>query len=156
MTVRFRRVGNDEVEELVRLSLLAWAPVFASFERVLGPVIFGRVYPDWRSGQRKVVEELCTDGENRVTWVAEVDGTIAGFVVIELNVEPSVGEIQLLAVHPGHQNHGIGTALNTFALGEMKDAGMKLAVVGTGGDLGHAPARRSLQKAGFTALPLVR
>jgi len=38
----------------------------------------------------------------------------------------------------------------------MKESGMKLAVVGTGGDPGHAPARRSYEKAGYTGLPLVR
>jgi len=31
-----------------------------------------------------------------------------------------------------------------------------LAVVGTGGDPGHAPARRVYEKAGFVGLPLVR
>jgi hypothetical protein len=46
--------------------------------------------------------------------------------------------------------------VNTFALQRLKDGGMKLAVVGTGGDEGHAPARRSYEKAGYTALPLVR
>ena len=33
---------------------------------------------------------------------------------------------------------------------------MTLAVVGTGGDPGHAPARRSYEKAGYTGLPLMR
>jgi hypothetical protein len=33
---------------------------------------------------------------------------------------------------------------------------MDLAVAATGGDPGHAPARRSYEKAGYTALPLVR
>jgi hypothetical protein len=33
---------------------------------------------------------------------------------------------------------------------------MRLAVVGTGGDSGHAPARRTYEKAGYTGLPLVR
>ena len=33
---------------------------------------------------------------------------------------------------------------------------MKLATVDTGGDGIHAPARRSYEKAGYTALPLVR
>jgi len=46
--------------------------------------------------------------------------------------------------------------LNTFVLRKLEDGGMKLAVVGTGGDEGHAPARRSYEKAGYTALPLVR
>jgi hypothetical protein len=33
---------------------------------------------------------------------------------------------------------------------------MKLAVVATGGDESHAPARKSYEKAGYTPLPLVR
>ncbi len=66
------------------------------------------------------------------------------------------GEVHLLAVHPENQNHGIGTELNLFALQKMSEGGMKLAEVGTGGDEGHAPARRSYEKAGYTALPLVR
>ena len=79
-----------------------------------------------------------------------------GYVVYELNEKSKTGEVQLIAVHPEHQNQGIGTDLNRFALQKLKDGGMKLAVVGTGGDRGHAPARRSYEKAGYTALPLVR
>lgn len=156
MEFRIRRTEANEIGELVRLSLLAWAPVFASFDRILGPEIYQRLYPDWRSGQQAVVEEICTESERNAVWVADLDGTIAGFVAVEMNAGTGVGEIQLLAVHPDYQNRGIGTALNTFALGEMKEAGMRLAVVGTGGDPSHAPARRSYEKAGFTALPLVR
>jgi len=57
-----------------------------------------------------------------------------------LRAEPrdQSGEVQLLAVHPDYQNHGIGTQLNLFALQKLKEGGMKLAVVGTGGDEGHA------------------
>jgi predicted N-acetyltransferase YhbS len=62
----------------------------------------------------------------------------------------------LLAVHPEYQNQGIGTELNHFALKKMKESGMKLAVVATGGDPGHTPARRTYEKAGYTALPGVR
>lgn len=62
----------------------------------------------------------------------------------------------MLAVHPDYQNQGIGTELNIVALQMMKAAGMKMAQVGTGGDEGHAPARRSYEKAGYTSLPLFR
>lgn len=43
-----------------------------------------------------------------------------------------------------------------MALQKLKEGGMKLAMVGTGGDEGHAFARRSYEKAGDTGLPLVR
>ena len=91
-----------------------------------------------------------------MVWVAEADGMVVGFIAYQLNIEDETGEIELLAVHPEYQNQGIGTELNNFVLAKMKASGMKIAVVGTGGDPGHAPARRSYEKAGFTPLPLVR
>jgi ribosomal protein S18 acetylase RimI-like enzyme len=113
------------------------------------------VYPDWRSSQREAVETVCKDGDKTVVWVGEVDRTIVGFVAYEL-YKDRTGEVQFLAVHPEHQNLGIGTELNNWALAKMKESGIKMAIVGTGGDPSHAPARRSYEKAGYTALPLVR
>jgi len=151
-----RPVCDHDVGALVQLSLLAWVPVFRSFEQILGPEIYAIIYPDWRKGQREGVEGVCRDGEKTVVWVAEVDGIVVGFVAYELHVEEQTGEVQLLAVHPDYQNLGIGTELNNLALEKMKESEMRMAVVGTGGDPSHAPARRSYEKAGYTALPLVR
>jgi ribosomal protein S18 acetylase RimI-like enzyme len=156
MNLSIRPVSNDDVEGMVRLSLLAWAPVFRSFEHVLGSSIYPLIYPDWRRQQKEVVEGVCKDGAKFLTWVAEVDGNVTGFIAYTVNSEDKTGEVELLAVHPDYQNRGIGTALNNFVLEKMRESGMKLAVVGTGGDSGHAPARRSYEKAGYTALPLVR
>ena len=55
-----------------------------------------------------------------------------------------------------HQSRGIGSALTGFALDRLKEAGMKVAVVETGGDPGHAPARHVYEKAGYTLLPIAR
>lgn len=156
MNMQIRRGGNQDVEELVGLSLLAWEPVFVSFQQVLGSAIYQHIYPDWQTAQRQTVETYCSERENTLLWVAELDGRLVGFVVYELNHEDKKGEVQLLAVHPEYQNQGIGTALNNFALAKMKESGMQLAEVGTGGDPGHAPARRSYEKAGYSPLPLVR
>jgi RimJ/RimL family protein N-acetyltransferase len=46
--------------------------------------------------------------------------------------------------------------LTRFAIQRFRDAGVGLAVVGTGGDPGHAAARRVYEKLGFVGLPLVR
>ncbi|MBN1812308.1 MAG: GNAT family N-acetyltransferase [Anaerolineae bacterium] len=156
MDLCIRPVGENDVDALVRLSLLAWAPVFSSFEQILGPEIYAIIYPDWKKSQREGIEGVCRDGEKTAVWVAEVDGIAVGFVAYELHLKDQSGEVQLLAVHPEYQNLGIGTELNDWALEKMKESGMKLAVVGTGGDPSHAPARRSYEKAGYTGLPLVR
>ena len=141
---------------IVDLSLRAWAPVFESLEQVLGSEIFGRMHPDWREDQRRAVEDVCAAKKGRV-WIAEVDGTVVGFVAIELHhPERSMGEISMLAVDSDHQGGGIGTALTAFALDRLKDAGMKVAMVETGGDPGHTAARRTYEKAGYVLLPIAR
>ena len=156
MNLQIRPLGSSEIEDVVRLSLLAWAPVFSSFERVLGPKIYATLYPDWEKSQSEAVTAVCKDAEKYHVWVAELDRKVVGFVAYELNHKDKIGEVYMLAVHPDYQNRGIGTELNHFALGKLKESGMQLAVVGTGGDPGHAPARRSYEKAGYTALPLVQ
>jgi ribosomal protein S18 acetylase RimI-like enzyme len=156
VNLQIRPYSGKDLEAIVELSLLAWEPVFTAWKEILGPELYPiAIYPDWRKSQKEAVEKACAD-EKMNTWVAIVDGNVVGFVMYELDEKSKRGEVQLLAVHPEHQNHGIGTELNTFALQKLKDSGMKLAVVGTGGDEGHAPARRSYEKAGYTALPLVR
>jgi ribosomal protein S18 acetylase RimI-like enzyme len=156
MDLHIRLLREDDIEEVVQLSLLAWVPVFESFEQVLGHTIYKLIWPNWETSQREGVENVCRDREKYTVWVAEVDGAAVGFVAYELNHEGKNGEVMLLAVHPEYQNRGIGTQLNLFSLAKMKESGMKLAEVATGGDPGHAPARRSYEKAGFTGLPLVR
>ena len=103
---------------------------------------------------------MCKAHEKTLVWVAEAQGTIIGFIAYTLNsqenAQDNTGEVELLAVHPEYQNQGIGTELNHFALEKMKASGIKLAIVATGGDPGHAPARRTYEKAGYTPLPGVR
>jgi ribosomal protein S18 acetylase RimI-like enzyme len=123
---------------------------------VLGDDIYTLIWPNWRTQQREAIEKVCEDGDKTIVWVAELDGVVVGFLAYELNLKGKTGEVQLLAVHPQYQDRGIGTELNTFALEKMKESGITLARVDTGGDPSHAPARRSYEKAGYTPLPLVR
>jgi GNAT superfamily N-acetyltransferase len=52
-------------------------------------------------------------------------------------------------MHPQHAGRGIGTWMYAQVLAQMKESGMALATVSTGGDPSHAPARRAYEKAGF-------
>lgn len=155
MDVQLREAHDDDMDALVELSLLAWAPVFDSFRQIMGPVVFPLVYPDWQQIQQQTVRTLCTARADVVVWVAEAAGKVVGFIVCEMKPGTKTGEVMLLAVHPDYQNDGIGTELNKLALVKMKERGMKLAVVGTGGDPGHAPARRAYEKVGYRAFPQV-
>ena len=156
MQPRIRPFEDRDAEAVVDLSLRAWTPVFASLERVLGSETFRRLHPDWREDQRRAVQDVLAAKKARV-WVAEVGGTASGFVSVEVfDPERSMGEISMLAVDPDHQGGGIGTALAEFALDRLKEDGMKVALVETGGDPGHASARRTYEKAGYVLLPIAR
>jgi len=151
------RVYQDgDIEEIVELSLLAWEPVFTSFQQIFRPKIYTILYPDWRKSQKAGVEGVCKDTAKYQTIVAEIDGKVIGFLAYELKKESKTGEVILLAVHPEVQNDGIGTALNENALDRIRAAGMNMAVVETGGDPSHAPARRTYEKVGYTPMPIVR
>jgi ribosomal protein S18 acetylase RimI-like enzyme len=119
-----------------------------------GQKIFPMIYPDWRIRQKAGVE-MVSCNQKISFWVAEADGKVVGFIAYE-RYDDKTGEVQLLAVHPEYQNRGIGTELNIFALQKMKEDGIQMAVVSTGGDNSHAPARKSYENAGYTALPLVK
>ncbi len=155
MDLTIRRVRSEDVEQVVQLSLLAWAPVFPSLERVLGKHLYDLVQPEWQPYQRAAVEAVCRD-EKSIVLVAEVNGVVSGFIAYELHAETKMGEVQFLAVHPQYQNQGIGLALNTYVLDEMRASGMTVAMVETGGDPSHAPARACYEKAGYTLLPIAR
>ena len=156
MRPRIRPYEDRDRGAVVDLSLRAWVPVFASLEQTLGAEIFRRQHPDWRKDQRRAAENVCTSQDSQV-WVAEVSASVVGFVAVELDhPEKSMGEISMLAVDPDHQGGGIGTALTEFALDRLRDGGMTVAMVETGGDPGHAAARRTYEKAGYVLLPIAR
>src|SRR5512136_829900 len=104
MNLHIRPVRDNDVEDLVRLSLLAWAPVFSSFEQVLGRTIYTLIWPNWRTSQRDAIETVCGERAKTLVWVAELDGRVVGFLAYELNSTDNTGEVQLLAVHPDYQN----------------------------------------------------
>ena len=65
-------------------------------------------------------------------------------------------EVYMVAVDPGFQGRGIGTALIEFALDWMKVAGMSIVMAETGSDPGYAAAHHTDEKAGFWLWPVTR
>ncbi len=156
MPPRIRPFTDADLDPVLDLSIRAWAPVFAAVADVLaGSGVFEVMHPDWRADQRRAVRAACTDPDLR-TWVAEVDGTAAGFVVARLHADDAMGEIYMIAVDPDVQRRGVGAALTAFATEWFAEQGMAIALIQTGQDAGHAPARRVYERAGYTALPSVQ
>ena len=147
----FATARADQLPDLDRIRLSAFAPVFASFRSLLGDALYelAQARDDQAQGDL-LVSLLQPDSGWEVYTVSEAGGVV-GFVSLRTNPETLIGEIGLNAVDPKHAQRGIGTAMYEFAVQRLKRAGMRVATVGTGGDASHAPARKAYQKAGFDA-----
>ena len=156
MEPTIRPYDPRDLDAVVALSLRAWAPVFASVEEVLrGSGVYEAQHPDWRVTQREAVVQACAAEQVHV-WAADVEGAVAGFTAVQLHEADRMGEIYMLAVDPLHQRRGVAAGLTSFAVRWIAEQGMTTAMVETGGDPGHAPARATYERAGFTALPSVK
>ena len=153
--IQIREFREDDLDAVVELSLRAWAPVFDAVREVLGEEIFLRLHPDWRLDQAEAVRASCLKA--RDVFVALVGERPVGFVAIALDAfHDRMGVIEIIGVDPAYQRREIGSRLTEHATRHMQRCGMDIAVVETGGDPGHAPARALYEAAGFTLLPIAR
>jgi GNAT superfamily N-acetyltransferase len=134
--IDIREFVEDDLEAVVAFSLRAWEPVFVSIHAVLGDEIFLRLHPDWTADQEEIVRSICMNDEP--------------------DVYECMGVIEIIGVDPDHQRRGVGARLAEFAADHMRRCGMDIAVVETGGDPGHTPARALYGDVGFTLLPIAR
>jgi GNAT superfamily N-acetyltransferase len=152
-----RAAEPDDHDAIVALSLRAWAPVYPSVNDALGPELARLLHgDDWREHQARVTRECVGDASARA-WVAEDGGAIVGFATAAVVDERrGIGEVVIVGVDPAAQRRGVGTLLVEEAEGWLRAQGMRVAVIGTGGDPGHAPARELYQRLGYQPLPGVQ
>ena len=58
----------------------------------------------------RIVMERLQEGE-RELWVAEIEGTAVGFMLLEFETEERNVEIDWFDIHPDYQEQGLGTVL---------------------------------------------
>lgn len=145
---------SDKVH-LVGLTLRAWEPVFQKLELSMSAEIYEVFVPNWEKEQLRSINLVCESADIRVI-VAEEEEEIIGFSAIKFHPDDFLGEIYMIGVDPQHQRRGVGSALTGASLEIIKSEGYKLAMVETGGDPGHEPARRAYEKMGFEVWPVAR
>ena len=142
--VWIRWLAPEEIERAADIAVAAWDPIYAGYREQLGGELFDAFYSDWKEQKRRnTVSEI--QGGNCLA--ADAEGVVIGFAVY--TAEGRIGEIKGNAVAPEWRGRGIGTMLQKRVLDEMKRIGCRFAIVQTGLDEAHEPARRIYQKNGF-------
>jgi len=89
------------------------------------------------------------DLDPRLSRVAEREGRVAGFLLAMRREGTAVGYVDILAVHPDHQRHGLGTALLLDAFRRFAAAGLREAQLSVASDNPRALAL--YERMGMTA-----
>lgn len=146
----------DFRDEVLAMVIEIWQSVMPQTQREVPDFVWRAFYPrGWHERQQADVGALL-DQETGRAWLALQGGDVAGVVILRLHPDDDMGEIALLAVRPAYQRQGIGHALMNFAEDEIRAAGLKMAMVETIGDAGHAPARRAYEVGGYQPWPVAR
>ncbi len=150
------RYDNSFRDDVLALSMRAWEPVFPKLREAVPEFVYECFYPDgWRARQTTDVGTFLDSDEERI-WVAHEARRLLGFVGARVHPEDNMGEIYILAVDPAAQRRGVATALMDKANTALRDEGLAMVMVETGGDPGHSASRATYEAAGFQRWPVAR
>lgn len=138
----------DDLPRMQEIAVLAWTPIYALYEHLMGRQLFKRLYPDWRAEKSSQVSSHFAR-HPQWTFIVEEGEEVVGFLTYFLDDVRKIGEIGNNAVHPDHQGRGMGEMMHREALRRFRESGMLYAKVGTGLDDAHIPARKAYEKLGF-------
>lgn len=143
-------------EEMLELALRSWAPVFGQLRDAVPRFVYDNFWPDgWETRQRTELAQV-VDGAPELVDVAVLDGRVVGWVVTRLHPEDSMGEVHVIVVDPEVQRQGIASVLLDRSHQRIREAGMRMVMVETGDDPGHAPARAVYRANGYKRWPVAR
>ncbi|GAA1234669.1 GNAT family N-acetyltransferase [Prauserella halophila] len=148
--------GEVHLDALLELSIRSWTPVFPSLRQDVPGFVYDAFYPEgWETRQRAELAAVLRDESENID-VAVVGDVPVGWVCTRMHPDDSMAEVYVLAVDPEYQRSGVGGMLMERSYDRARAAGMRMVMVETGGDSGHAPARALYESAGFLRWPVAR
>ena len=143
-----RKCTEEDLPRLFEIAKAAWEKIFDYLEDAYGKELYNTVAPDCRNSKTPSLKKHFANHPDRI-YVAERNGKVVGFICFNINHTTKTGEIGNNAVDPACGEKGVGQEMYKAVLQRFRDEGCLAAMVTTGGDPAHAPARRAYERAGF-------
>lgn len=149
---------SEDAAAILGVSRRAWEPVLVGVRDAVPAFVYNSFYPGgWWERQRADIEAVLADEPHSVLVARDGHpGRVVGWASTRLHPEDSMGELYILAVDPDHQRQGIARRLMAAAHERIRGAGMRMVMVETGGDPGHASSRATYEAAGYQRWPVAR
>lgn len=135
----------EHYADCARIAVQVWEGIHDAYISYQGKELHDAFSANWRpSKEREVMEQQSWPG----AFVALIDGRVAGFCGYRI-ANDNVGVLGFNGVDPEYRGNGIAKYLYEACFAHMRQQGLTCTRVYTGGDSGHAPARRAYEKAGY-------
>ena len=143
-----RPYKKDDLEIMVQIAYKAWAKIFEGFRKDLGEDLYNILY-NIPSQDKRV--QLTNFMEKYPDWcfICERNGKVVGFATFYLDNDRKVGLLLNNAADPECGEKGVGQEMYQAVFERFKAEGMRAAMVTTGLDDAHGPARKAYERAGF-------
>jgi len=140
---------EQDILDACDIAIEAWTPIREVFRKEMGDELYEGFFTGWQESKREAVAaELRSDRG----YVTKLGDKVVGFISYTISGQHAV--VGTNAVSSACRGMGIGGMQYAYIFARMKEEGAVYVSVHTGGDDGHAPARRAYEKAGFeTFLP---
>ncbi|MFK7853731.1 MAG: hypothetical protein AB8B79_06450 [Granulosicoccus sp.] len=102
MTVNIRPALTSDHQELERIRVAAFTPIFESFRSILGDKIYELAQKAEDEEQAGLLLSMFNNPCVWTLFVAEYENVLIGFIAIQSNQGTKVGEIGLNAIDPKH------------------------------------------------------
>lgn len=150
-----RLCTRTDLPTVLDITLEVFGPFYErSFRSMVTPEVFEHQHGSWAEDYRRQVPALLSPDQHKYIVLAEDQGEVVGYVAWHIDADRRHGEIAIVCVREGRRRRGIGRTLCERAIDSMRDHGVEVVQIGTGGDDFHAPARRLYESLGFNLVPV--
>lgn len=156
--ITLRYAKENDFDQIDEITIICYTKIYESFVNMVGEEVYKGIYynPDLPWPKSKTIQNHNLFAEHPDwIWVLEEKEDIFGYVSFKLRPEKNYGVIENNGVLPAYAGKGWGKFMYRHVLMFFRAAGLRFALVETGLDDAHIPARQAYEKVGFSHQDLI-